>query len=66
MIQVRLYRMNSMDFLTLEGAEKGKVYPKELIEKLCGFELADNAADSLARFGFIRVCKGSHGSYRVD
>lgn len=49
MVKARLYRMNGMDFLALEGGEKGKVYPKELIEKLCGFKLADNAADSLAR-----------------
>lgn len=66
MIKARLYRMNGMDFLALEGAEKGKVYPKEFLEKLCGFKLADNAPDSLSRFGFIRVCKGDYGSYRID
>lgn len=55
-----------MDFLVLEGGEKGKVYPKKFLEKLCGFKLADNAPDSLSRFGFIRVCKGDYGSYRTD
>lgn len=51
-----IYSLSGKMFLKLIGNKPKRVYSLKFLERISGLKLKDNAPESLAKFGYIRVC----------